>query len=763
MAEDLDQDLRRQIEALERRNKLLTEGLRQAERLRQLWGDAVQELKAARAELSASREFLDQVLAVSPDPIVVADQHGRMMLVNLAAARLVGTPRENLVGRHVLRLLTPAERKKTLPKFRDNWSDGAAEFAVLGQQGTRLVAVDWTVLRGGKGATQIVLAGRDITEHRHNERLLEFENAMLAAISGNFTLPEIMETLCHGIEAILDGALCSIQLLDNDSHRLHLGAAPSLPGAYNQAIEGIAIGPAVGSCGTAAYSKNPVIVSDIAHDPLWKDFKALALDHGLAACWSMPILTSSGAVLGTFAIYHHTPYSPAPRELQAATRAAHLASIAIQRKHAEQALFKSESQLKEITAALGEGVYVLDADGLVTFANPEMEKILGWTAAELVGNRGHDLFHYRHPDGSPNLLEDCVVHQSIRHSQTRRSLDDHFVRKDGTIVPVSIVSSPIMHEGKVTGAVAAFQDITERKHAQDSLHAAALYTRSLIEASLDPLVTISPEGKITDVNQASEEVTGITRDALIGTDFADYFTEPEMARAGYKQALERGMVRDYPLTIRHRSGRMTDVLYNANVYRNEAGELCGVFAAARDITERKKTEQQIHQLVYYDTLTNLPNRRLLLDRLNHALTQAKRHQRPMALMFLDLDHFKQINDTLGHDAGDELLKEVATRLNACVRSGDTVSRQGGDEFVILLAEIGHSRDATRVAEKILDTLGQPITIETHVLSVTTSIGIAVYSGGPEDTRELMKNADKAMYLAKKSGRNQYQFYQNDMQ
>ena len=149
---------------------------------------------------------------------------------------------------------------------------------------------------------------------------------------------------------------------------------------------------------------------------------------------------------------------------------------------------------------------------------------------------------------------------------------------------------------------------------------------------------------------------------------------------------------------------------------------------------------------------------MLLDRLNKALDQAKRYRRSMALIFMDLDNFKKINDRLGHDVGDELLKEVAARLTACVRSGDTVSRQGGDEFVIVLTEIAQPQDASTVADKILKTLAKPISVGEHRLNITTSIGIAVYPiNGTDIASELMKKADMAMYSAKEGGKNQYRF------
>jgi diguanylate cyclase (GGDEF)-like protein len=196
------------------------------------------------------------------------------------------------------------------------------------------------------------------------------------------------------------------------------------------------------------------------------------------------------------------------------------------------------------------------------------------------------------------------------------------------------------------------------------------------------------------------------------------------------------------------------------VERDANGLAVRAIGTSLDITGRKTDEEQIRQLAYYDTLTNLPNRRLLQDRLNQVLSQSRRFRRSLAIMFLDLDHFKLINDRFGHDAGDELLKEVATRLSECVRAGDTVSRQGGDEFVIILAEIRDSTDASRVADKIFKALERPVHIGDQEIIVNTSIGISVYSvDGADDAQELLKKADNAMYAAKKAGRNRYCFFE----
>jgi len=298
------------------------------------------------------------------------------------------------------------------------------------------------------------------------------------------------------------------------------------------------------------------------------------------------------------------------------------------------------------------------------------------------------------------------------------------------------------------------------------------YTRSLIESNIDPLIMISSAGIITDVNTATEHITGVVRDHLIGSDFADYFTEPDKAHAVYQEVFSLGVVTDYPLVIRHVSGKVIDVLYNASVYRDNAGQVLGVVAAARDVTKQKQMEDKIRQLAFYDALTLLPNRRLLNERLTQAMIVSKRSGCYAALMFLDLDNFKPLNDTHGHVVGDLLLIEAAIRLKKCVREADTVARFGGDEFVVMLSDLDKDKaesklQVTHVAEKIREVLsatymlnvsheGQAgITVEHHC---TASIGVTLFLGNEVHEENVMKYADAAMYQAKDAGRNSIAFY-----
>jgi len=227
-------------------------------------------------------------------------------------------------------------------------------------------------------------------------------------------------------------------------------------------------------------------------------------------------------------------------------------------------------------------------EGIITSWNPAAEIIYGYKAEEIIGKPVSVLISPDRVNEMDEILERIRRKQRVEHYETLR------VRKDGRQIFVSLSVSPILDsEGNIIGASTIGRDITERMLVDQQLHAAFQYARSLIEASLDPLVTISPEGKITDVNEATIRVTGVQRDKLIGTDFSDYFTQPDKARDGYQQVFSKGSVTDYPLTIRHVDGKLMDVLYNASVYKDVQGNVLGVFAAARDVTAQKKAETDI--------------------------------------------------------------------------------------------------------------------------------------------------------------------------
>jgi len=260
------------------------------------------------------------------------------------------------------------------------------------------------------------------------------------------------------------------------------------------------------------------------------------------------------------------------------------------RKEAEERL----RHLAAIVESSDDAIISKTLEGHILSWNKAAERIYGYAFEEVAGQSVSLLASHDRWDELPELLAKLKSGDSIAHYETVR------VRKDGTCIPVSLAISPVKDaEGRIVGASTVARDITERRRAEEQLHQASQYARSLIEASLDPLVTISPEGKITDTNEATIKVTGVAREGLIGSDFSNYFTEPEKATEGYRQVFEKGFVTDYPLTIRHKDGGLVEVLYNASVYKDTHGKVLGVFAAARDITERKRAEEKLRQASQY--------------------------------------------------------------------------------------------------------------------------------------------------------------------
>jgi diguanylate cyclase (GGDEF)-like protein/PAS domain S-box-containing protein len=307
----------------------------------------------------------------------------------------------------------------------------------------------------------------------------------------------------------------------------------------------------------------------------------------------------------------------------------------------------------------------------------------------------------------------------------------------------------------------------------ESLH------RYIVNSSPDLVYMLDRNGCFTFLNNRVESLLGYTRDELLGKHYAELVDEDhlEMARNIFNERrVGSRAVANAEVRLKSKLGRRGPRLFHAqNVWMeltamgmysddNERtrGNFVGTYGTARDISERKEAEEVINFQAYHDLLTHLPNRALLKDRLSLAITHARRNKRKLAVMFLDLDRFKLVNDTLGHSMGDRLLKAVASRLQSCLRRGDTLSRFGGDEFTLLLPEVRTRDDVVVIASKILDRLNGPFVIDGHELFVGASIGIAMYPEAGDSEESLIQNADIAMYHVKARGKNSYQFFSDEM-
>ncbi len=303
--------------------------------------------------------------------------------------------------------------------------------------------------------------------------------------------------------------------------------------------------------------------------------------------------------------------------------------------------------------------------------------------------------------------------------------------------------------------------------------------RYLVDSSPDIIYTLNHEGRFTFVNDRAHQLLGYTREELIGKHFSLVVHEEDLERARYvftERRADQRASRNVELRLKCRGGLGGERTFNNTlmpIALNSMGmhvsdrevkrrEFHGTYGVARDITERKRAEEVISYQAYHDILTDLPNRVLFKDRLGLAVIQARRKQTELAVMFIDLDRFKLVNDTLGHVKGDELLQQVAGRLKTCLRRGDTLARQGGDEFTIVLPELRDREDAREVADKFLACLQQPFDLDGHEVHISASIGIAVYPGDGDSIDELLRHADIAMYQVKALGKNGHSFYHDSM-
>jgi len=402
-------------------------------------------------------------------------------------------------------------------------------------------------------------------------------------------------------------------------------------------------------------------------------------------------------------------------------------------------------------------------DGCYVDANEGFERLTGWSREEVMGISSLKLDLWADPADRQHMIE------VLRRDGFCENLQFRFRRKDGSQLVGLMSVHPITVDG-IECLMSVTRDITERIRIEDSLKQKERYQRALLDNFPFAVWLKDIESRFLSVNTGFVRVFGAnTPDELIGKN--DFDIAPHDMAEGYRADDREVMasrksksVEELILTEGERKWFET---VKAPVL-DDSGELLGTVGFARDITERKATDEEIKKLAFYDSLTHLPNRRLLHDRLKQALASSTRSGKPVAVLFIDLDNFKMLNDTLGHHVGDLLLRQAAGRLSACVREGDTVARLGGDEFVVVLEDLSSAlyeaaTQAENVGEKILAALNQPYDLAGHPCASTPSIGIALFADPETTIEELMKRADVAMYQAKDAGRNTLRFFDPEMQ
>ncbi|MFA7060100.1 MAG: diguanylate cyclase, partial [Pedobacter sp.] len=437
------------------------------------------------------------------------------------------------------------------------------------------------------------------------------------------------------------------------------------------------------------------------------------------------------------------------------------------------------SEFSRTKAALGhieDAVINFDGQWNVESLNPAAERMFGYLPDEIIGQTISRIIPEMAGESTGALFDAASVETETEGRHNFETIGCH---KDQTCFPLELSISKLDLDGRLT-FIAMIHNITERKRVETVMAEQKEFVESLMENSAVPTFVLNPEHQVLIWNQACEELTGIRSEAMLGRDepwkafydhkrpvLGDIIIDGAVAQASqYYTTFDKSSFIPEGLQAEgwylNLNGMDRYILFNAAPIRNGKGELLAVIETFEDITERKRYEEQLEYQANHDGLTSLPNRNLLTDRIRQTMLMSSRNHNEVAVFFVDLDNFKFINDALGHDIGDMLLKIVAERLAGCVRSGDTVARQGGDEFVIVISDQTISNYATLIAGKMLEMIAQPFQIKEHELVITCSIGISIFPRDGEDVHELIKNADVAMYRAKEQGRNTFQFFTGEM-
>lgn len=420
----------------------------------------------------------------------------------------------------------------------------------------------------------------------------------------------------------------------------------------------------------------------------------------------------------------------------------------------------NQAWLAGIVDASNDAIISRDIEGKILSWNRGAEALFGYTAEETIGNSIYMIV----PE---DLRHELRLGRKAGQAFTARSYDSVRLTKDGRRIDVSVSVAPIRGMGGGVSAVALIlRDITARHQADELRGRLAAVT----ENTSDAIYIRDPEGRIVYWNDGARLMYGYSAGEVYGKDSA--FLAPldpdiQAARRRNLSSLKQGIAVENHESMRLRKdGTLVDVSIGATLVKGADGHLLGFATITRDITERKKAERHIEQLATKDALTGLSNRNRLMEQMSTAVAQSARSRTQLAVMFIDLDQFKGVNDTLGHAAGDELLCECAQRITECVREVDIVARLGGDEFVVLLTHLADNAGTPSlvadIAERMRKLLAQPYHLQGHDAQVSASIGICFYPADGEDVNALMKNADIAMYYAKERGRNNYQFFSEDI-
>jgi diguanylate cyclase (GGDEF)-like protein/PAS domain S-box-containing protein len=406
-------------------------------------------------------------------------------------------------------------------------------------------------------------------------------------------------------------------------------------------------------------------------------------------------------------------------------------------------------------------IFMTDVNGIFTYINSTFTDKYGFTEDEIIGEKTPRIIK----SGETKNPEYAEFWQKIlKQENFYRNFSNK--TKDGKILSVSASISPTKDSnGVFTGFLAIQEDVTEKIAAVEELKRIQIMYQSLVETSQDLIWRIDKKGRFVYVNDAWEALLDIPIIEMIGKPVFDFKPESviENDQKVFSSVISGKSIKGHETKYLTSSGDEVDLVFTAVPWMDVDGTQIGTQGTAYDITKRKESEKRLNYLASHDLLTGLPNRSLLLDRISHAMGIAKRNNKKLGILFIDLDDFKSVNDIFGHDQGDQLLKKIANSIKSSIRDSDTEARIGGDEFVILVENLNQPSELTKIAESLIKNITTTIAVDEIEVTISASVGISVFPDDSEDSETLIQNADIAMYTVKGQSKNNYQFFSSDMQ
>ena len=424
-----------------------------------------------------------------------------------------------------------------------------------------------------------------------------------------------------------------------------------------------------------------------------------------------------------------------------------------EKKKTKRELDENQQRYHSLFKHNPDGIYSLDATGQLIGINPSLEGILGYSLEDLITMTFHELVDPDHLEMTNQMFIKAL-------EGIPQNYETIAIRKNGDRIPLEITNMPIIIDEKVTGVFGVAKDISKEKEAVDLLEENEEKYRSLFDYNLDAVFEIDQSGFFTDANKMTETLTGFSKAELLLMPFQNLLEKDwEKANAFFSTVIGGSPV-TFEQTTRHKDGELKEIDISA-VPKRKQGKVDGVFAIVRDITEKKQAQVKINELAFTDQLTGLPNRHWFYQNLQKVVKRAGEQHESVAILLLDFDDFKSINDEFGHFVGDLYLKKVTERIQACLRKEDTISRLGGDEFTIVLENVAEAY-LSQLAEQILEEMKKPISLLDKKIVMSLSIGICIQTDRIHDGETLIRQADIAMYSAKEKGKNNYQFFSEEL-